>query len=92
ETTLAIGLDMFLGADYPIYPMAGLPKYRFDNMKRDQIVPQAMKGWLQSMFETDVERSTLLDYMVFEGKLLYVLDAVLRNSTDSIKIGFRPES
>ncbi len=92
ETTLAIGLDMFLGADYPIYPMAGLPKYRFDNMKRNQILPQAMKGWLQSMFEEDVERSTLLEYMIFEGKLLYVLDAILRNSEDSVKIGFRPES
>ena len=90
ESTLAIGLDMFLGADYPVYPMVGLPKYMFENMKREQIVPQAMKGWLQSMYETDAERSTLLEYMVFEGKILYTLDAVLRESPDSVKIGFRP--
>ena len=92
ETTLAIGLDMFLGADYPVYPMVGFAEYRFLNMKRQQVVPQALKGWLQSMFETEAKRSTLLEYMIFEGKLLYVLDAVLREAPDSIKIGFRPQA
>ncbi|MBI1286833.1 MAG: hypothetical protein GC178_04570 [Flavobacteriales bacterium] len=90
KTTLGIGLDMFLGADYPVYPLAGFPKYMFDNMKPDQVVPQAMKGWLQSMFETEAERKTLLDHMVFEGKLLYALDATLRNTEDSVKVGFSP--
>ena len=87
-TTLGIGLDMFLGANYPIYPMVGLPKYMYDNMKPEQVVPQAMKGWLQATYETDAKRETLLDYMIFEGKLLYVLDAVLRESGDSTKISF----
>ncbi len=91
-TTLGIGLDMFLGADYPVYPMIGLPKYMYDNMKREQIVPQAMKGWLQSTYETDAVRNTLLDYMIFEGKLLYALDATLRTSADSIKIGYTSEA
>lgn len=91
-TTLGIGLDMFLGADYPIYPAVGLPKYMYDNMKPDQIVPQAMKGWLQATYETDAKRETLLDYMIFEGKLLFVLDATLRQSADSIKIGFSSDA
>lgn len=92
ERTLAIGLDMFLGADYTIYPLIGLPKFMFDNMKKEQVVPQAMKGWLQSMYEEHSKRSSLLEYMVFEGKILYVLDATLRETADSVKIGFRPNS
>ena len=91
-TTLGIGLDMFLGANYPVYPMVGLPKYMYQNMKPDQVVPQAMKGWLQSMYETNAERNTLLEYMVFEGKLLYAMDALLRQTTDSVKIGFTPNA
>ena len=91
QSTLAIGLDMFLGADYPIYPMVGLPQYMYLNMKPDQVVPQAMKGWFQSMYETDAQRNTLLDYMIFEGKILYALDAVLRETPDSTTIGFSPE-
>ncbi|MFM1874998.1 MAG: hypothetical protein RL266_735 [Bacteroidota bacterium] len=92
NSTLAIGLDMFLGADYPVYPLVGLPKYMYANLKPDQVVPQAMKGWLQSMYETDAQRENLLEYMIFEGKLLYVLDAVLRETDDSVKIGFSPEA
>ncbi|MCB9187106.1 MAG: hypothetical protein H6601_10230 [Flavobacteriales bacterium] len=91
-TTLAIGLDMFLGADYPVYPMVGLPQYMIRNMKPQQVVPQAMKGWLQSMYETGAKRNSLLDYMVFEGKLLYAIDAVLRGTPDSVKIGFSPDA
>ena len=90
--TLAIGLDMFLGADYPVYPMVGLPQYMIRNMKPQQVVPQAMKGWLQSMYETDAKRNSLLDHMIFEGKLLYAMDALLRKTPDSVKIGFAPES
>lgn len=89
-TTLAIGLDMFLGADYPVYPMVGLPQYMIKNMKPQQVVPQSMKGWLQSMYETEAKRNSLLDHMVFEGKLLYAMDALLRETPDSIKIGFSP--
>lgn len=90
QTTLGVGLDMFLGADHPVYPMAGFPKYIFQNMKPDQVVPQAMKGWFRSMFEGETELNSLLDHMVFEGKLLYALDAVLRETEDSVKIGFTP--
>jgi len=91
STHLGIGLDMFLGADHPVYPMVGLPKYMYRNMKRQQVLPQAMKGWLQSMYEEDAKRDNLLEYMVFEGKLLYVLDAVLRTAPDSVKMGFTPD-
>lgn len=90
--TLGIGLDMFLGADYPIYPMVGLPQYMYKNMKPEQVVPQAIKGWLQSMYETGAKRDNLLEYMVFEGKLLYATDALLRDAADSVKIGFNPEA
>ena len=92
HNTLGISLDMFLGADYAVYPMVGLPQYMYDNMKPDQAVPQAMKGWVQSMYETEATRNNLLEHMVFEGKMLYVMDALLRNRADSAKIGFTQES
>jgi uncharacterized protein YjaZ len=72
--------------------MVGLPQYMYKNMKPEQVVPQAVKGWLQSMYETDTKRDNLLEYMVFEGKLLYATDALLREAPDSIKIGFTPDA
>lgn len=91
HSTLAIGLDMFLGADYAAYPMVGLPQYMFRNMKRDQLVPQAMKGWLQSMYEETAPQSTMLDQMIFHGKILYAMDALLPAWPDSAKIGYTQE-
>ena len=92
KNTLGISIDMFLGADYPVYPLVGLPQYMFANMKPDQVVPQAVKGWIQSMYETEAQKNSLLEYMVFEGKLLYVMDALLRNKSDSSKIGYTSQA
>jgi hypothetical protein len=92
HNTLGISLDLFLGADYPVYPQVGLPEYMYRNMKPEQVVPQAMKGWIQSMYETEAERNSLLDYMIFEGKILYTLDAVLRLHPDSSRIGFTQDA
>ena len=92
KNTLGISLDMFLGADYPVYPLVGLPQYMYANMKPEQVVPQAVKGWTQSMYETEAQKNSLLEYMVFEGKLLYVMDALLRNQSDSSKIGYTSQA
>lgn len=88
RTTLAIGVDMFLGAEYPVYPMVGLPQYMFRNMKRDQVVPQAMKGWFQSMYESSAASGDMLSDMIFHGKVLYAMDATLVGWADSSKIGY----
>jgi len=91
EQTLAIGVDMFLGADYGVYPLVGLPQYMFRNMKREQVVPQAMTGWIQSMYEETAPNSNMLDRMIFHGKILYALDATLVGWPDSAKIGYTQE-
>ncbi|MFT5902398.1 MAG: hypothetical protein ACI9LA_001612, partial [Bacteroidia bacterium] len=70
----------------------GLPQYMYTNMKPEQVVPQAVKGWIQSMYETEAQKNSLLEYMVFEGKLLYVMDALLRNKSDSSKIGYTSQA
>lgn len=91
QNTLGIALDMFLGSDYPVYPMVGLPKYLYKNMKPNQVVPQAVKGWVQSMYETNTTKNTLVENMIFEGKLLYAMDALLAETPEEDKIGFTPE-
>lgn len=91
QTTLGIGVDMFLGADYAAYPMVGLPQYMFRNMKRDQLVPQAMKGWLQSMYEPSLPQGNMLEQMLFHGRILYASDALLPGLPDTAKIGYTKE-
>jgi hypothetical protein len=88
EETLGIGLDMYLGKESEYYAMLGYPQYRTNLMNKDYIVSDGLKGWVSSEFEFDPIDADLLTQIVHYGKIQYVLDALLPNTPDSIKIGF----
>lgn len=88
DSTLGIGLDMFLGRDFDIYPMIGIPRYMSNTMTPEHLVSQSMYGWIQSMYEDSADGGSMLDQMIFHGSILYSLDAILRNTADSLKIGY----
>lgn len=88
---LGIGLEMFLGENYPAYQQLGLPQYKIRTMNREHLVASAMLGWMSTEFELQEERADLLTEMVHQGKLLYLLDAMLPLEEDSIKMSYTPE-
>ena len=88
---LGIGLEMFLGENYPAYQQLGLPQYTIRTMNREHLVASAMLGWMSTEFELQEERADLLTEMVHQGKLLYLLDAMLPLEEDSIKMSYTPE-
>lgn len=90
DSAVGIGLDMFLGAEYPMYPALGLPLYLCAHMTPDQVVPQTVLAWMGSLYDTRLPQSTLLDRMVFHGKMLLALDTLLPNLADAQKIAFTP--
>ncbi|MCI5056419.1 MAG: hypothetical protein MRY83_09950 [Flavobacteriales bacterium] len=89
DSTLAISLDLYLNPNYDNYALAGLPKYAVNQSYMDNIAPDAMRGWLSTEFEMPAkDEVSLLDYMIHHGKILYVMDAVMPNTADSLKIGY----
>jgi hypothetical protein len=88
NSTLGIGLEMYLGDKNKFYEMLQWPKYKVSQLKSEYIVPDAMKGWLLNQFDTKTPMNNLLDYMVYYGKFLYCMDAVLPGYADSVKIGY----
>lgn len=86
---LGIGLDMFLGENYPFYLQVSdpYPQYMLHQFAPAYIVPDCFKAIQQQMFPP-AQEGTLLDMMVQAGKQLYFLDAVLPDAPDSVKIGF----
>lgn len=76
DSLLAIGLDTYLGADYPVYPQVGIPKYKFKNFSKEYIVSDALNAWLLTEFETEGGQN-LLEQMVFKGKVAYLTKALL---------------
>lgn len=96
QTTLgngyfAIGLDMFLGAKSKFYPalIKTFPHYLSRRFTPENITPRVVEGILrEDMFVETGRDKSLLAKMVYEGKMMYLMDLLLPNVTDSIKIGY----
>jgi len=91
DTAMAIGLDIFLGADAMAYPKAGIPKYKTERFTPDHILPQCMLAVSDNLVRVDEKSNTLLDQMIMAGKALYCLDVTLPDVKDEFKIGYTPD-
>jgi len=88
---IAIGLDMFLGANSRFYPSLTklYPRYISRNFRPDNIVPSVINGLArEDMFPESDSSKTLLSKMIYNGKILYFMDQILPEVPDSTKIGY----
>lgn len=91
---LGVGLDMFLGSDYP-YKLLN-PKnpsfsdYLTRSFNKDHVVRKTLDVWLDDQIPA-VEKNQLLDYMIRAGKKLYILDKLLPEVNDTIITEFSQE-
>lgn len=85
---LGIGLDMFLGAKHDAYQKLGLPQYKTDFMSKEYMVAGAVLGWVTTEFEQPESSANLLSEMVHQGKILYLMDALMPKTPGNIKINY----
>jgi hypothetical protein len=89
DSLLGIGLDFFLGADYP--PYNGIfPKYVARTMNKDHLAPYVVRALADDIVGPG-QGERLIDKMINNGKKLYILDRLLPMSPDSVKLGYTPE-
>jgi len=86
-----ISLDMYLGPQFVYYPSVGFHQYQITNFKPEFIPANTLKAVYQSHFPFDAKETNMLDQMVYNGKLLYLLDLTLPDTEDYIKIGYTEE-
>lgn len=72
DSLLSCSIDKYLGADYPLY------KDYFYDFQRKSMIPariakDALSVWLQSEYPYQGKDNILLDRMIYEGKIIYVL-------------------
>lgn len=89
DNHLVIGLDMYLGRDYHYYSKIGIPAYQTMAMDPGYLLPDVIR----IIAEDHVNHAasppkTFLDFMVYEGKLLYFIDCMLPQVHDSLKIRY----
>ena len=88
DSTLAIGLDMYLGSNNEFYNMMQLPKFRTRTMNKEHVFSDAVRAWIITEFDNADPVNNLLNHMIFYGKIFYVCDALMPNVQDSIKMGY----
>lgn len=85
----AIGLDNYLGSDCPHYGKIGIPAYQVMTMEPDFVPLDMMKILAEvHLQEEPYEPETLLDFMIYEGKMLYFLDCMFPRAPDSLKAAY----
>jgi hypothetical protein len=89
DNNVVIALDLFLGQNYPVYKMWGIPQYISNRMTKEYITLRVATEIGRAYIEKNcTEPKTLLDRMVFEGKLLYFTDVTVPDAADSVRIGY----
>lgn len=90
DSLLVIGVDNYLGKDFYLYPQAGIPEYKFSHFSREFMVSDAIKAWLLTEFPADAAQN-LLEQMIYQGKILYVLSALLPETQEHLWLDYQPE-
>jgi len=93
DSTLAIGLDRYLGTDCRYYPMLGIYNYEIRKMIPEKVPSDCMYAWAASTWSDDsgTGNNNLLASMLHEGKLLYFTRCMLPTEPDTLIFGFTAE-
>ncbi|MEO1259345.1 MAG: hypothetical protein AAFZ15_11140 [Bacteroidota bacterium] len=91
ENSIGVGLDFYLGATYPyqqfIPANPNFSAYLTRTFNKDHIAMKSVKLLVQDLLGS-ARGNKLLDYMVHNGKELYLLDQLLPNLPDSVKLEY----
>jgi len=88
DSLVFIALETYLGANHEFYD--SFHAYIKQNLKPSQIAPDLAETYAKKrIFQSN--RKTLLDEMIYFGKILYFKDTMLPNIPDHDKIGYSNE-
>lgn len=89
DTIIGIGLDFYLGSNYPLYKVSTIdfPDFMVKKLRKEYIVPNTLKAVGISMFEHQLKDKRFLAFMLFEGKMKYFVKQMLPELHDTLIFG-----
>lgn len=91
DSLCGIGLDMFLGESYWGYNPDIFPSYVRRQFTKEYITIRLAKALAQNAFGETPPGSRLLDMMLYNGKMLYIVDKLQPKVPDSLIMGYTLE-
>lgn len=90
EGTLSLSVDKYMGFDYHLY-QDYFYEYQRRKMQPALIVPDYLTGWLMAEFPFTGKENVLLERMVYEGKMKYLVSHALPDSDPALLMGYTAE-
>jgi hypothetical protein len=87
DSTLALGLDMFLGSNSRYYRLLNYPAYKVRQMNPANLPVFALLAWLDHEWFDGFDPQNFIDEMVHKGKLQYFAEHLLPETADSTLFG-----
>lgn len=90
---VGISLDNYLGEDCVFYKMLStpIPRYIARRMTEREIVRDVLYGWLNAEYPFHPAHLDLLGGIIYQGKIMYLLEKLLPDYTQERLFGFTSE-
>ncbi|MCK5857446.1 MAG: hypothetical protein KAG64_08150 [Bacteroidales bacterium] len=85
---LIIGIDNYLGKEQNVYSKSGFPNYQMKWLIEERIIPDCMTEIASGLMPEQEMGESLLDNMIYRGKLLYFAQAMQPNIPDSLLLKY----
>ncbi|MDR3267681.1 MAG: gliding motility protein GldB [Tannerella sp.] len=90
DSLLSLSIDKYMGRDYPLY-QDYFYTYQLRKMEPAYIVPDYLAAWLLSEYPFRGDERVLLDRLIYEGKIKYVLHRAYSRFSPESWMGYTPE-
>ena len=90
DDMLGVGVDMYLGSDYPYYNNV-VYDYQRPTMQKQYVVRDVMSMYIAYNIAYNSQYNRLLEQMIFRGKQLFLLSQLLPDAPAWQIIGYTPE-
>ncbi|MEG2791395.1 MAG: hypothetical protein RSA98_07415 [Odoribacter sp.] len=93
SAAIGISLDNYLGEQCIFYSMLSVPVpiYARKKMTANDIVRDALSGWLSAEFPFRPQQNDLVSGMIYQGKVIYLLEKLFPETPKNWLLGFMPE-
>lgn len=91
KQNIGIGLEMYLGPDSDVIkrlPPIEFPEYQKEKMSSEYLVVDVMRSWFEYHYMEDEEPENFMETLIRNGKIMYMLDAILPKEKDYVKIRY----
>ena len=72
DSLLSCSVDKYLGADHPLYETY-FYDYQRKSMIPERVAKDCLAAWIKTEYQDKGKDNVLLDRMIYEGKIIYIL-------------------